>query len=285
MILITGAAGKTGQAIISELVAKEAPVRALVYRREQMDVVNALGVRDVNVGDMADPSVLEKSMMGVRSIYLICPNMNQSELAIGKLAIELAIQNGIQHFVYHSVLHPQTKRMSHHWYKLEVEEAIFESGLDFTILQPAAYMQNILTGWDIIIDAGIYEVPYPPETRLNIVDLSDVAETAATVLVDSGHRGAIYELAGPDSLSQMEIALILSDKLNQPIHARQIPISKWKTRAESRGMGPYQIDTLISMFRYYEAYGFIGNPNVLQWLLGRSPSKFSEFAERISQQY
>lgn len=285
MILITGAAGKTGQAIISALIAKDALVRALVFRQEQSNVVEALGVRDVYVGDMANPSVLEKSMRGVRSLYHICPNMSQNELAIGKLAIELARQNGIEHFVYHSVLHPQTKRMSHHWSKLEVEEAIFESGLDFTILQPSAYMQNILTGWDNIVSTGIYEVPYPTETRLNLVDLLDVAETAATVLVDSGHEGAIYELAGPDSLSQMEIALILSDNLNQPIRAQQVPLSKWRSRAESRGMGLYQVDTLISMFQYYEAYGFIGNPNVLKWLLGRSPSRFTEFAERISQHY
>jgi hypothetical protein len=117
-----------------------------------------------------------------------------------------------------------------------------------------------------------------------MVDLLDVAEVAATVLIDFGHQGAIYELAGPESLSQLEIASILSDKLNKPIEAHQLSIGKWKRRAESRGMGLYQIDTLISMFDYYEAYGFIGNPNVLKWLLGRSPSSFTEFAERISQQ-
>ncbi len=63
---------------------------------------------------------------------------------IGKLVIDEARKAGVKHFVYHSVLHPQTEKMNHHWQKMHVEEMIFESGLPFTILQPAPYMQNLL---------------------------------------------------------------------------------------------------------------------------------------------
>src|SRR5690606_34210295 len=102
----------------------------------------------------------------------------------------------------------QTEEMPHHWNKLRVEAWLFESGLDYTILQPAAYMQNVLGNWRRLIEEGVYAVPYPAETRMSLVDLQDVAEVAATVLTDPGHTGAIYELAGPEALTQTQIATI-----------------------------------------------------------------------------
>ncbi len=65
-----------------------------------------------------------------------------------------------------------------------------------TILQPTAYMQNILAGWRSIVEDGIYRVPYPIDTRISLVDLRDVAEAAARVLTEDGHVGATYELVG-----------------------------------------------------------------------------------------
>lgn len=56
------------------------------------------------------------------------------------------------------------------WRKLRVEEMLFESGPDFTILQPAAYMQNVLGSRESIIDEGVYRVPYPVEMGFGMVD-------------------------------------------------------------------------------------------------------------------
>ena len=72
----------------------------------------------------------------------------------------------MEHFVYHSVLHPQTEKMNHHWQKMRVEEMIFESGLPFTILQPAPYMQNLLAGWKSIVEDGVLRVPYSVDSEI-----------------------------------------------------------------------------------------------------------------------
>ena len=87
-------------------------------------------------------------------------------------------------------LHPQIEEMPHHWNKLRVEEMLLRSGLDITILQPTAYMQNSLPEWDRMKRDGIFRVPYPIETRLSLVDLDDVAEVAALALTNAGHSGA-----------------------------------------------------------------------------------------------
>lgn len=279
MILVTGAAGKTGQAIIQVLANRGADVRALVYRAEYIKQVEVIGSREGFVGDLQDEAALTQAARGCYAIYHICPNMHPAEINIGRRVIAAAGQAGVQQFVYHSVLHPQVEAMPHHWHKMRVEEMLFELGLDFTILQPAAYMQNILGGWPAIVSQGVYRVPYPIDTRLSVVDLTDVANVAAKVLTEPGHTGATYELAGPENPSQNEVALLLSDLLGHPIDAEQITIEAWTEGAKKAGLGTYQIETLVKMFRYYERYNFEGNANVLGWLLGRPPTTLRTFLE------
>jgi uncharacterized protein YbjT (DUF2867 family) len=281
MILVTGAAGKTGRAVIRTLTTKGEAVRALVHRPEQVRSVEGVGAREVVVGDMRLKATLGQAAQGARAVYHICPNVSPDEVDIGQVAIVAARSAGVKHFVYHSVLHPQVEAMPHHWQKLRVEEQLFRSGLPYTILQPAAYMQNVLAHWDQIVEQGVYPVPYAVETRLGMVDLEDVAEAAAVVLTESGHAGAVYELAGTEVLSQAEVATILSQQLGRPVRAEAVSLETWERRARESGLGDYQVETLVKMFRYYEHYGFWGNPRVLSWLLGRPPTTFAAFVERL----
>jgi uncharacterized protein YbjT (DUF2867 family) len=280
MILVTGAAGKTGRAVIRSLTAKGEAVRALVHRSEQIRSVEEVGAREVIAGDMRVPATVDQAAQGTRAVYHICPNMSPNEVTIGQVAIAAARSAGVEHFVYHSVLHPQVEAMPHHWQKLRVEEKLFESGLPYTILQPAVYMQNVLAHWDQIVEQGVYPVPYAVETRLGMVDLEDVAEAAAAVLTEPGHTGAVYELAGAEVLSQVEVATILSQQLGRPVRAKAVLLETWERRARESGLGDYQVETLAKMFRYYERYGFWGNPRVLSWLLGHPPTTFAAFVER-----
>ncbi|MEJ2554807.1 MAG: NmrA family NAD(P)-binding protein [Anaerolineae bacterium] len=280
MILITGAAGKTGQAVLRALVAKGETVRALVHRSEQMPPLKALGAQEVLASDMRDQATMDRAAYGVRAVYHICPNVSPDEVAMGQAAIAAARSAGVEHFVYHSVLHPQTEAMPHHWQKLRVEEKLFESGLPYTILQPSAYMQNVLAHWQQILEQGIYPVPYAVDTWLSLVDLEDVAAAAAVVLTQAGHVGATYELAGAEALTQVEVAAILSQQLGRPVRAKVVSRATWKRGARASGLGDYQVQTLLRMFDYYERYGFWGNPRVLSWLLGRPPATFAAFVER-----
>jgi uncharacterized protein YbjT (DUF2867 family) len=280
VILVTGAAGKTGRAVVRALGALGTSVRALVYRPTQVPVLMSLGVQDVVAGDMRTQAVLDRAVEGVQSVYHICPNMSPDEFALGQMITQAARTAGVTHFVYHSVLHPQTEAMPHHWQKLRVEEHIFETGLPYTILQPAAYMQNVLAGWGAIVEHGVYRVPYALDTRLGMVDLEDVAAVAAMVLTESGHLGAVYELSGAEALTQIEVAAELSRGLGRPVQAELISLDEWVRGVRAAGLGNYQVETLIKMFHYYEQYGLWGNPNALTWLLGRQPMTFSAFVER-----
>jgi uncharacterized protein YbjT (DUF2867 family) len=233
---------------------------------------------DIVVGDMTVESVLSNVFDGIRGVYHICPNMHPDELSIGLAMISAAKNSGLNQFVFHSVLHPQVQAMPHHWQKMRVEEALFTSGIPYTILQPAAYMQNILVEWQNIMQLGIIRVPYSPESMGSPVDLKDVADVAALVLCERDHIGAIYELCGPDVLSYQEQATILSEAIGRSIYVEQISLDEWKIQANDVGLSTYSLESLLKMFLYYDLYGFWGGSHVLRNLLQRPPTSFMEFA-------
>jgi len=284
MILVTGAAGKTGQAIIRALSASGYEIRALVHRKDHLAPVTKAGADHIFVGDLSDLPMLKEATRGVKAVYHICPNVTPHEVEYGRKIIEASQWAGVDRFIYHSVLHPQIQAMPHHWAKMLVEEMIFESGLSFTILQPAPYMQNLLAYWDAII-GGSLPIPYAADTLLGMVDLQDVADAAAIVISDPKHEGATYELAGPDRYTQTELAELLTNLLNITVQIEQVPIEVWEREALSNGLGRYQVDTLVAMFDYYNRNNFWGNSMVLGWLLGRKATTFSTFLQRFLSQY
>jgi NAD(P)H dehydrogenase (quinone) len=277
MILITGASGKTGKAIIKSL-AKVESVCAFVRSEEHTATLKSLGAEKALVGDLGDKSTLLSATKDVRAIYHICPNMNQHEMEIGKSMIEAAKKNEVEHFVYHSVLHPQIEVMIHHWQKMRVEEMLFESGIPFTILQPAPYMQNLLANWKSIIDEGVLRIPYSVESKFSFIDLEDLAEVAKIVLTEPSHKNAVYELAGTMPTSYTEVAEIFSKVLKQEVKAKRIEISDW--RLGVNGLSEYALENLVRMFEYYDQWGLQGNPNVSRWILKRESTSLWEFAGR-----
>ena len=159
-----------------------------------------------------------------------------------------------------------------------MEEMIFESGLPFTILQPAPYMQNLLAGWKNILEDGVLRVPYSVHAKFSFIDLEDVAEAAQVVLTEPTHKNAIYELAGTMPTSHAAVAEILSRVLNRDIRAEKEKIKDWKFRA--KGMSEYAMQNLVRMFEYYDQWGLVGNPNVLRGLLKREPKSMESFIDR-----
>jgi NAD(P)H dehydrogenase (quinone) len=244
--------------------------------------LKAIGVHDIVVGEMDNPHAWSQAVGGTSAVYHICPNMSPKELAFARALVGAAVTHGISRLVYHSVLHPQIEAMPHHWAKLRAEEMLFSCGLDVTILQPTAYMQNSLAEWDRMVGDGIYRVPYPVDTRLSLVDLNDVAEAAALVLTEAGHSGASYELVGTAPTSQIEIAETFGHALQRAVRAEAEPIEVWNHRARNAGMGDYQRETLTKMFQAYARDGLKGNPNVLGWLLKRPPTSLAAFAARMA---
>lgn len=277
MILVTGASGKTGRAVVAALASKGAAVRAWIRNRANASELKKLGATEIAFGSMSDREAFASAARDTEAIYHICPNVSIHEVEFGRNAIAAASSAGVQRFVFHSVLHPQIAAMPHHWDKMRVEELLFASGLAFTILQPTAYMQNLLNSWPEIVDRGVYRTAWSDRAPISLVDLDDVAEAAATVLTQASHEGATYEIVGTPALTPAQIAQVLSRQLERPVRAQPEAVSDWQVRARANGMGETEAERLALMSRYYDQHGLVGNCNVLRWLLGREPTSLANF--------
>jgi len=279
MILVTGAGGKTGRAIVRALVARGTAVDAFVHREAHVAPLRALGARHVRVGSLDNYAALGEAVRGAEAVYHLAPNVSPDEFLFGQTVAAATHEANVRRLVFHSVLRPEIEAMPHHWEKARVEEMLAVSRLEVTVLRPTAYMQNLLQGWPAIVKDGVYRVPYSVEARISLVDLGDVAEIAARILCEKGHEGATYELVGTKPLSQVEVAETLADALGRPVRVAAESIEDWSARA--KGLSDYARDALIKMFRYYDRHGLAGDPAVLRRLLGREPRTLSEFAASL----
>ncbi len=282
MILVTGANGKTGRAIIEALLSKGEQVRAFVHRPEQTQKIESLGKVEVAAGDLLDQKAVGKAFSGVRAVYHICSAVNPHEIEIGQMVTQAARLANVEHFVYHSVLHSVLQDMPHHQKKLKVEELLVNSGIPYTIIQPAVLMQNVLESWDLLSEKGILRQKFftTQETQMCMVDLEDVAEAAAIILTSPGHKGATYELCGPENLTLSDMVAGIVQHTGHEIKVETPHDESFSVQLKKHGAGDYQVNTLLKMFQHYNEHGFVGNPNVLTWILGRKPNDFSNFINR-----
>lgn len=282
MILVTGAGGKTGREVARRLAHQGGEVRAAVYRPEQATALLDLGAREAPTGDLLDPVDVSRLVDGIQVVYHICPNIHPREVEIGEALIDAARTARVERLVFHSVLYPDVVEMPHHWLKHRVEQKLTGSGLAFTILRPCAYMQNLLAQLNRMTLHGELTVPYDIEAKFSLVDLGDVAEAAATVILEAGHEGLTYDICGPEAVSHRRVAEEFGAVLGRPVKAIGLDPAAWEAEARADGLGDYAIDALLKMFAWYNRNGFAGSSSDLETLLRRPAVSLPEFAWRAS---
>jgi len=268
-VAVTGAAGKTGRAVVAALSRRGVRTRALVHRDEQA-ATGVPGAADSVAVDLADADAVAEAVDGCDALYLIAPNMHDDEPGLAGSVIQACGDRGVRRLVYHSVIHPYVPAMPHHLGKAEVEATLHESGLDWTVLQPASYFENAYGVWDSVRDRGVWPVPYAADSPFTSVALVDVAEVAASTLTDPRHRFATYELAGPEVLSTADMAEIAGAVLGIDI---TVQVDRDPATAAARP------PRLQAMFDYYDAHGICGNGTVLAALLHRPATTWHAWVE------
>lgn len=274
---VTGAAGKTGRAVVARLAAAGLEVSALVRRPEQHETVVALGAARALTVDVQDATALTSALHGQDAVYHVPPNMHADEVGIAATVISAAEAAGVARLVLHSVLAPCVPPMPHHLRKSQSEALLRRSGLDWTILQPASYAQNVLALVGEARATGRLRVPYSPAAPFTPVDLADVAEVATLVLTRAGHSWASHELCGPERLTTAQMAQRLGEALGVGIEAVQQPLADWQASTDL----PAQVrDDLAAMFGFYDRHGLVGSGWGAEQLLGRPPTPFAAVVSR-----
>lgn len=279
MILMIGASGAVGKPALRALVAQGAAVRALSSNADSAKALEQAGAAETVVGDLRNADDLARAMAGADQVFFVMPRFQEDETAASARVIDAAKAGGVGHFLYCSVYHPQLTGLLHHAQKLAVEEHLIESGMAFTILRPAMFMQNLNMEWAQVSGDGIYPRPYSPDQEMAVIDTGDLAEVIATVLTDPARQGGCYDLVG-DRLTHAEMAGHVGEALGRDVRAEPRSLDDWRAAAEKRGASAYFIDAYSRMCAHYDAHGFPGgNPLVLQALLGRAPTTYPDFAK------
>ncbi|GGF31746.1 NmrA family NAD(P)-binding protein [Subtercola lobariae] len=280
-ILVTAAGGNQGRLLVPKLLQRGRSVRANVLTEASAARLRELGVDDIVVGDLRDPEVQRQAVQGVDKIYHVGAT-GSDERTLGLGLVDAARIEGVSHFVFSSVLHAIITDLKQHEYKRDIEEHLLSSDLEFTILQPTNYMLPLRLR--PVFARGVFELSWSLDRKQSLVDLDDVTDVAATVLTDTArHAGATYELAAPGRLDAHELCDIISRVLDRPIELREITPETY-ANAWLRDVDPETAEHVLSVVRSisarYSAHDFVGNANVLTWLLGCEPTSYEQFVER-----
>ncbi len=272
-ILITGATGVTGKHIFASLIKTNNEI--ITFSRNQF--IYKSKNFEHRTGDLYSLNDLKLLLKDIDAVYHIPPNMNKDEIKLSSNLLKYVKKYKIKHFIYHSVLHPNIKSLSHHWKKMKVEEMIIKSNINYTILQPSSYMQNIFNDKKNISKKNVHVLPYSLNSKLSIVDLNDVSKVASLIIGKSKHFFSKYELAGPQMLSGIDKAKILSKVLGKKIIPKMETLKELEKKLINLNLDKSIIKTRLAMFNYYSSYGLPGNSNVMKSLLKSNPNSFEEF--------
>ncbi|HEY5188015.1 MAG TPA: NmrA/HSCARG family protein [Solirubrobacteraceae bacterium] len=251
-ILVTGATGRQGSAVIRHLLGRATGVRALT-RAPDSAAARRLVAQGVEVmrGDLEDPGSLGRAVAGMHGVYSVQDFTVGAEREVrqGINLADAARAAGVAHFVYASVGGAERGAGIDHWAsKWAIEEHIRRIGLPATILRPASFMEN-------------YHIPAVEKGLLKgrLVDPVKGGKPYQTIATDDVGKFAALAFARPQAFlhSELEIAgseltneqaaAVFARVLGRPVRFRHMPL--WVARL-ALGRGFHQ------MFRWFNESGY-----------------------------
>jgi uncharacterized protein YbjT (DUF2867 family) len=278
-VLMVGATGRHAHLVLHELTKRGVVVRALVRNEERAQVARHNGAEETVIADLTEPASLADAAAGMDGVFHIGPAHAAREAEMGLAMVEVARAAGVRKFVYSGVIHPSISAMTNHAAKLPVEEALYGSQLDFTVLQPARFMQNFDRTWNEVVEHDRLPQPYSLWAKMCSVDYRDVAEVAAMAMTGNELSYGTFELCAPGMLDSHETAAVISQVVGRPITAVQIPLDQFASQLPE---GPFR-DGMRRMMAHYDVHGLPGgNPLVLRAILGREPRSLEDYFRELA---
>jgi uncharacterized protein YbjT (DUF2867 family) len=270
MIIVTGATGRLGRAIVERL-ADRVPVEKLgvsVRAPEQADDLRARGIR-VRRGDFDDPESLATAFEGATQVLVVS---GPADPAPHRMAIEAAKNAGAERILYtsHQAARPDSlfaATRSH----AATEQDLEESGVAYTALRNGFYASTTVWMLRSALESG--ELVLPEDGPVSWTAHTDLVAAAVLALTDPTRLSGITPaLTGPEALDYADAAAIASDLIGRKITRITVSDDVWKQAALDRGMPPYAVDLTLEIFAASRRGEFTTVDPTLQQLLGRNPT-------------
>jgi uncharacterized protein YbjT (DUF2867 family) len=279
-VLVVGATGRVGGEVIRLLATEGVATRALVRSAAAAQSMPA-GVEAVP-GDLGDEQAVDTAIRGVTQVFVAIRDCAEQVALEGRL-IDAAVRHGVARFVKVSAfaagLSPPPGYGRIH---AEIEAHLRQSGLDWTILRPYMYMQNLLDLAGPIRAVGL--LPFPMgRGRIALIDARDVARAGTVALGSAECPGQFCELTGPESLDLAACARIIGDVTGR--RSRYLPVPQLVAGALMRlqGVSAWDVKMRAELFAMLRADGESRPNDAFLQLTGRPPLGLREFIEDHSE--
>lgn len=224
-ILVSGASGQQGGAVMKSLTQQGLKVRALTRKSSTAEALKSSEV-EVFMGDLCDRASLDLALKGVKKVFLMTTFFEEgmeAEVRQGITMIDAAQAAGVEHLVFSSVSSADKNTgIPHFESKWKVEQYIHKVGLPATILRPVGFMENFGTYWPPSPE-GVLSLPLWPETSSMMIALRDIGAFAAAAFTrPEDFIGESIDLAS-DTLTMPEVAEALSKTMHRPIRFEPLP--------------------------------------------------------------
>src|SRR5215210_2546579 len=276
-ILITGATGKVGGAVLDNLGTADVDLRALTRDESKAQSLRDRGVEAV-VGDFLEPETLGPALEGVSTVFLLTP-IHPDQVPQASNVIEAARDSGndprIVRLSVHQASHEAPTRISRQ--HAEIEDQLTSSGLPYTLLRPQSFMQNTLTTARTVASEGTIYQPFK-DGRLGMINTRDIGEVAAKVLTEEGHEGKVYTLTGPAAISFYDVAEALSEVLGKEVSYIAISLEAAKAAMLNRGFAEWRADALNEYAKAHSEGYSDWTTDDLEQITGHPAASYKGFA-------
>ena len=279
MILVTGATGRLGTAVIQQLLQKVPASQIVAFVRDETKATNLIkqGAK-IRVGTYDDINTLDSAMHGIETVLLIAGTDEENRVYQHQNVVESAKKAGVQRIVYTGrALKNRTtlvnRLMDGHF---QTEDYIKASGLSYTLFQNILYMDTIpqFVGGDAVFERGINVPAGQGKVALALRD--EMGEAIANDLVTSYDGNVTYQLTGSESYSFYDIATVLTKLSGKPVIYTPMEPTSFRTQLIERGL-PDVIAQRVAGFIADIANGQEDIVSAdLEKLLGRKPTSLEE---------
>ncbi|MGL5891641.1 MAG: SDR family oxidoreductase [Bacteroidia bacterium] len=276
-ILVTGATGTIGKAVVSALAEKGAAFVAGV--RNEAEAATKLPEGTPTAAfDFTNPLTFETATAGVDRVFLLGPPLTHNLDELLTPFIDFLKTKNILRVVYVSAL--KIDELAELPFHKRVTEKLIAGGFELTVIKPSFFAQNFRNyEYDNIMQRGItYTVA--GTGKVGFVDAHDIGRSIAAVLTSDGHTGKTYELTGPETLSHAQAAQLLTEVTGKTIVYPQPSPADYRAAFAAAGAPGFVADYMISVYSIIADHKIDYVTNHVEQLTGRKPSSLRDVLVR-----
>lgn len=279
-ILVTGSTGKTGQAVVEQLLERDYPVRALVRTRdERAERLQRLGA-EVVLGDFLDLQSMREAVKGVERVYFVYPPQSDQLVEATAIMAVAARDAGVEAIVNMSQISAREDSQSplarHHW----LSENIFDwANVGAVHIRPTFFAEMLhLFGAATVAKEGKLYLPYGDERHAPVA-AADIARVVVGLLIDpASHAAERLVVTGPKNMTVAEMAGVMGEELGRPVEYVDVPGEVWgQIIGDVPGMSSFLVNHLKAVADDHKNGLFSAETDVVERIGGQPPQSLAAF--------